>query len=199
MVSELPDDVLSNEPVMPEILIKPNKSIPTIIGICLILGSLLVGVTALSNLTAGTISSEEATALADSLNLQGANLTGSEVTDYFAELQDDGYYTTLGIIESLATIVLLSGGVLMILGKRLGVWIGAGGAGLMIVDAMVGMTILAGVESPDPLLSLTMKFLSAFFIGCGLFCLALPFVPLLVASGRAALEPMSKSIVDEEE
>ncbi|HJL59921.1 MAG TPA: hypothetical protein QF621_06185, partial [Candidatus Thalassarchaeaceae archaeon] len=193
------DDVLSNEPVMPEILIKPNKSIPTIIGICLILGSLLVGVTALSNLTAGTISSEEATALADSLNLQGANLTGSEVTDYFAELQDDGYYTTLGIIESLATIVLLSGGVLMILGKRLGVWIGAGGAGLMIVDAMVGMTILAGVESPDPLLSLTMKFLSAFFIGCGLFCLALPFVPLLVASGRAALEPMSKSIVDEEE
>ena len=199
MVSELPDDVLSNEPEMPEILIKPNKSIPTIIGICLILGSLLVGVTALSNLTAGTISSEEATALADSLNLQGANLTGSEVTDYFAELQDDGYYTTLGIIESLATIVLLSGGVLMILGKRLGVWIGAGGAGLMIVDAMVGMTILAGVESPDPLLSLTMKFLSAFFIGCGLFCLALPFVPLLVASGRAALEPMSKSIVDEEE
>jgi len=199
MVSELPDDVLSNEPVMPEILIKPNKSIPTIIGICLILGSLLVGVTALSNLTAGTISSEEATALADSLNLQGANLTGSEVTDYFAELQDDGYYTTLGLIESLATIVLLSGGVLMILGKRLGVWIGAGGAGLMIVDAMVGMTILAGVESPDPLLSLTMKFLSAFFIGCGLFCLALPFVPLLVASGRAALEPMSKSIVDEEE
>ncbi|HJM87386.1 MAG TPA: hypothetical protein QF433_04105, partial [Candidatus Thalassarchaeaceae archaeon] len=179
--------------------IKPNKSIPTIIGICLILGSLLVGVTALSNLTAGTISSEEATALADSLNLQGANITGSEVTDYFAELQDDGYYTTLGIIESLATIVLLSGGVLMILGKRLGVWIGAGGAGLMIVDAMVGMTILAGVESPDPLLSLTMKFLSAFFIGCGLFCLALPFVPLLVASGRAALEPMSKSIVDEEE
>ena len=188
MESGLSDDVLSDEPIMPEIPIKANKAIPTIIGVCLILGSLLVGVTAISNLTAGTISSEEATALADNLNLQGANLTGAEVTDYFAELQDEGYYTTLGIIESLAAIVLLSGGVLLILGKRLGVWVGAGGAGLMIVDAIVGMTILAGVESPDPLLSLSMKFVSAFFIGCGLFCLALPFVPLLVASGRAALD-----------
>ena len=188
MQSDLPDDVLSNEPIMPEVPIKANKAIPITIGVCLLLGSLLMGVSAYGNLTTGTISSEEATALADSLNLQGANLTGTEVTDYFAELQDDGYFTTLGIIESLAAIVLLVGGALMIMGKRLGVWVGAGGAGLMLVDAVVGMTILAGVESPDPLLSLSMKLVSAFFVGCGLFCLSLPFIPLLVASGRAALD-----------
>ena len=188
MESGLPDDVLSDEPIMPEIPIKANKAIPITIGVCLILGSLLMGVSAYGNLTTGTISSEEATALADSLNLQGANLTSTEVTDYFAELQDDAYFTTLGIIESLAAIVLLAGGGLMIMGRRLGVWVGAGGAGLIIIDALVGMSILAGVESPDPLLSLSMKFVSAFFIGCGLFCLALPFIPLLVASGRAALD-----------
>ena len=188
MQSGLPDDVLSDEPIMPEVPIKANKAIPITIGVCLILGSIIVGIFALSNLTTGTISSEEADALADSLNLQGADLSGSEVRDYFASLQNDGYFTTLGIIESLAAIVLLAGGGLMIMGRRIGVWVGAGGAGLMLVDAVVGMTILAGVESPDPLLSLSMKFVSAFFIGCGLFCLALPFIPLLVASGRAALE-----------
>ena len=188
MQSGLPDDVLSNEPIMPEVPIKANKAIPITIGVCLILGSLLMGVSAYGNLTTGTLSSEEATALADSLNLQGANLTGTEVIDYFTELQEDGYFTTLGIIESLAAIVLLAGGGLMIMRKRLGVWVGAGGAALMLVDAGFGMTILTGVESPDPLLSLSMKLVSAFFVGCGLFCLALPFIPLLVASGRSALD-----------
>ena len=188
MQSGLPDDVLSDEPVMPEVPIKANKAIPITIGVCLILGSFLVGLIAISNLTTGTLSSEEADTLADSLNIQGANLTGSEVTDYFASLQNDGYFTTLGVIESLAAIVLLAGGALMIMGKRLGVWVRAGGAGLMLVDAVVGITILAGVEPPDPLLSLSMKFVSAFFVGCGLFCLALPFIPLLLASGRAALD-----------
>ena len=87
MQSDLPDDVLSDEPIMPEVQIKPNKAIPITIGVCLILGSLLVGFFALSNLTTGTVSAEEADALADSLNIQGANLTGSDVTDYFDELQ----------------------------------------------------------------------------------------------------------------
>jgi hypothetical protein len=58
----------------------------------------------------------------------------------------------------------------------------------MLIDAFVGIRILTGVESPDPLLSLSMNLVSAFFIGCGLFCLALPFIPLLLASGRAALK-----------
>ena len=188
MQSDLPDDVLSDEPIMPEVQIKPNKAIPITIGVCLILGSLLMGFSAYGNLTNGAMPSEEADALADSLNIQGANLTGSDVTDYFTELQDNGYFTTLGIIESLAAIVLLVGGALMIMGRRQGVWVGAGGAGLMLVDAFVGIRILTGVESPDPLLSLSMNLVSAFFIGCGLFCLALPFIPLLLASGRAALK-----------
>jgi hypothetical protein len=173
---------------MPEIPIKPNKSIPITIGIILIIGSLLVGITAISNFTAGTISDEEATALADSLNIQGANLTNDEVIYYFDELQNAGYYTTLGIIESFAAIALLAGGALMIMGKKLGVWVGAGGAGFMLLDAAVGIIILGGIESPDPLLSLSMKIMSAFFVACGLLCLAMPFIPLLLASARAALE-----------
>ncbi len=188
MESDLPDDVLSDEPIMPEVQIKPNKAIPITIGVCLILGSLLMGVSAYANLTNEAMPPEEAEAIADSLNIQGANLTVSDVTNYFDELQNKNYFTTLGIIESLAAIVLLVGGALMIMGRRQGVWVGAGGAGLMLVDAVVGMAILGGVESPDPLLSLSMKFVSAFFIGCGLFCLALPFIPLLLASGRAALK-----------
>ena len=97
MQSDLPDDVLSDEPIMPEVQIKPNQAIPITIGVCLIIGSLLMGFSAYGNLTNGAMPSEEGDALADSLNIQGANLTGSDVTDYFDELQDNGYFTTLGI------------------------------------------------------------------------------------------------------
>ena len=44
------------------------------------------------------------------------------------------------------------------------------------------------MESPDQLLTLSMRIASGIGIGCGLLCLALPLVPLLVASGRAALD-----------
>jgi len=199
MVSELPDDVLSNEPVMPEILIKPNKSIPITIAVFLIIGSLMVGFSSYGNLSNKGMPDDEAQNLADSLNTQGSNLTGEQVNAYFDELADAGYFSTLGIIEAMACIALLASGVLLIIGKKLGVWMGIGGGGLYLLDAIVGFVILSGVESPDNLLTMSMRIASGIGMGCGLLCLALPFVPLLVASGRAALEPMSKSIVDEEE
>ncbi|HJM87930.1 MAG: hypothetical protein QF479_05480 [Candidatus Poseidoniaceae archaeon] len=188
MVSELPDDVLSNEPVMPEILIKPNKSIPITIAVFLIIGSLMVGFSSYGNLSNKGMPDDEAQNLADSLNTQGSNLTGEQVNAYFDELADAGYFSTLGIIEAMACIALLASGVLLIIGKKLGVWMGIGGGGLYLLDAIVGFVILSGVESPDNLLTMSMRIASGIGMGCGLLCLALPFVPLLVASGRAALE-----------
>lgn len=188
LTSGLPDDVLSDEPVMPEVPIKVNNAIPVTIGICLILGSLLMGFSAYGNLSSNVMSATDATSMADGLNAQGANLTGEDVSGYFQLLDDAGYFSTLGGIELFASIVLMAGGVMLLKKLRLGVWVGAGGASLILLDAIVGMSILSSVESPDELLNLSMKIASAFWIGCGLFCLALPFIPLLVASGRAALK-----------
>jgi hypothetical protein len=188
MAGSLPSDVLSDEPVMPEIPIKPNKSIPITIAVFLIIGSLIVGFSAYSNLSNEGMSNDEAQNLADSLNTQGSNLTGDQVVIYFDELADAGYFTTLGIIEAMACIALLTSGVLLIIGKKLGVWIGVGGGGLYLLDAIIGFVILSGVESPDELLTMSMRIASGIGMGCGLLCLALPFVPLLVASGRASLE-----------
>jgi len=188
MEGSLPEDVLSDEPVMPEIPIKPNRSIPITIAVFLILGSLIVGFSAYANLSNEGMSDDEAQNLADSLNTQGSNLTSDQVKIYFDELADAGYFTTLGIIEAMACIALLTSGVLLIIGKKLGAWVGIGGGGLYLLDAIVGSVILSGVESPDELLTMSMRIASGIGIGCGLLCLALPFVPLLVASGRAALE-----------
>jgi len=188
MDSGLSDDVLSDEPVMPEIQIKPNKSIPITIAVFLIIGSLIVGFSSYSNLSNEGMGEDEAQNLADSLNLQGSNLTAEEVRGYFDELEDAGYFTTLGIIEAITSIALLAAAVMLIKGKKLGVWIGVGGGGLYLLDAIIGFVILSGVESPDQLLTLSMRIASGIGIGCGLLCLALPLVPLLVASGRAALD-----------
>tara|TARA_B100001750_G_scaffold45537_1_gene33795 strand:+ start:3002 stop:3607 length:606 start_codon:yes stop_codon:yes gene_type:complete len=188
MDSGLSDDVLSDEPVMPEIQIKPNKSIPITIAVFLIIGSLIVGFSSYSNLSNEGMGEDEAQNLADSLNLQGSNLTAEEVRGYFDELEDAGYFTTLGIIEAITSIALLVAAVMLIKGKKLGVWIGVSGGGLYLLDAIIGFVILSGVESPDQLLTLSMRIASGIGIGCGLLCLALPLVPLLVASGRAALD-----------
>ena len=185
---ELPADVLSDEPVMPEIPIKPNNAIPVTIGVLLILGALAIGFSAYTNLSTEGMSADEAQVMADALNSQGAELTGEQVQEYFDELADAGYFTTLGVIELVASLVLLTGGVLLLLKRKLGVWLGIGGGSLVLLDAIVGFVILSGVEPPSELLSISMKLTSGVGIGCGLLCLALPFVPLLIATGRAALD-----------
>ena len=185
---ELPADVLSDEPVMPEIPIKPNNAIPVTIGVLLILGALAIGFSAYTNLSTEGMSADEAQVMADALNSQGAELTSEQVQEYFDELADAGYFTTLGAIELVASLVLLTGGVLLLLKRKLGVWLGIGGGSLVLLDAIVGFVILSGVEPPSELLSISMKLTSGVGIGCGLLCLALPFVPLLIATGRAALD-----------
>ena len=188
MDTELPDDVFSDEPVMPEIPIKPNNTIPVTIGVLLILGALTIGYSAYTNLSATGMSADEAETMADALNVQGANLTGEQVQDYFGELGDAGYFSTLGAIELVACLVLLAGGGLLLMKRKLGVWLGVGGGSLVLLDAIVGFVILNRVEAPSEMLTLTLQITSGIGIGCGLLCLALPFVPLLFAAGRAALD-----------
>ena len=188
MDTGMPADVFSDEPVMPEIPIKPNNAIPVTIGVLLILGALAIGFSAYTNLSTEGMSADEAQVMADALNSQGAELTGEQVQEYFDELADAGYFTTLGAIELVASLVLLAGGVLLLMKRKLGVWLGIGGGSLVLLDAIVGFVILSGVEPPSELLSISMKLTSGVGIGCGLLCLALPFVPLLIATGRAALD-----------
>ena len=188
MDTGMPDDVFSDEPVMPEIPIKPNNAIPVTIGVLLILGALALGFSAYTNLSTEGMSPDEAQVMADALNAQGAELTGEQVQEYFDELADAGYFTTLGAIELVSCLVLLAGGVLLLMKRKLGVWLGVGGGSLVLLDAIVGFVILNRVEAPSEMLTLTLQITSGIGIGCGLLCLALPFVPLLFAAGRAALD-----------
>ncbi len=121
MDTGMPADVFSDEPVMPEIPIKPNNAIPVTIGVLLILGALAIGFSAYTNLSTEGMSADEAQVMADALNSQGAELTGEQVQEYFDELADAGYFTTLGAIELVASLVLLTGGVLLLLKRKLGV------------------------------------------------------------------------------
>lgn len=188
----------SSEPRMPEIPIKPNTAIPVVVGLFLILGGILLAYSAYSNLFGGQDdASSQAADTAATINEAGGNLTEQEVKDYFAALDDAGYYTTLGIIESIAAVLLLYGGALLMRCMRKGVRIALAGGALVAVDAIIGLLILNGVESPDPLLSITLKVLGAICIVVGLLCTALPLIPMLITSGKAALLPALEPSEDE--
>ncbi|MBC8438053.1 MAG: hypothetical protein H8D82_02155 [Euryarchaeota archaeon] len=187
MESGLPDDVLSDEPVMPVVPIKPNKTIPLMIGICLIIGGLLIGLSSVSNFMTQPMDNQQAGEIADGLNAQGSNLSAEDITGFFDDLEEANYFTILGVIELIASITLLIAGILMVMKNPQSIKIGFAGAGLVIFDAGVSLFILNSIESPDPLLSMSMNLAAGFWLACGLFCLGLPAIPLLVKSGRAAL------------
>ena len=175
---------------MPAIPIKPNPAIPVVVGLLLMLGGLMLGLSAYSNLFGGSEAAEtQAAETAESINSAGGDLSEQDVIDYFEALDAAGYYTTLGIIESLACVTLLCGGVMLLRRMRIGIRVGIAGGALVAVDAIVGLVLLNGIEPPDPFLAISMKILSAVYVVCGLLCMALPLMPLLISSGRAALLP----------
>ena len=186
----MPESGFDTAPSMPAIPIKPNPAIPVVVGLLLMLGGLMLGFSAYSNLFGGSEAAEtQAAETAESINSAGGDLSEQDVIDYFEALDAAGYYTTLGIIESLACVTLLCGGVMLLRRMRIGIRVGIAGGALVAVDAIVGLVLLNGIEPPDPFLAISMKILSAVYVVCGLLCMALPLMPLLISSGRAALLP----------
>ena len=187
------NDIQDADPVLPMIPVKPNNAIPATIAVLLLLGSLFMLYSAYSNLSADPPSSAELEEMAEQFNAAGANTSGAELEQFFQELDDAGYFTTLGLIEVVASLTLWGGSILFFLRDRRGVWVGAAGGTLVMVDAIYGLITMLGLsEGYDPLISTTFKVTAGLGLGCGIICIALPFIPLLFAAGRAALhKPVS--------
>lgn len=182
--------------------ITPTPAIPQAVGIILILGGLLAIFSGGANLI--EVFSDEPLdpsafePLAQQIRTSGENITAEQIVEFYDNLESQGYYVTLGILETSAGICLLLGGFFLFRLNKIGVKIGALGGGLLLIDALLGAYFLSTSNPPSELLTLTLNILQGLVTMCGLFCTILPFVPLMFAGARQALERQSEKLRDSE-
>jgi len=186
MQSDLPDDVLSDEPIMPEIPIKPNKSIPITIGVIEIIGAILMMLLSLSMILS--------LMMVDTLVDQ---MTDTDATQ-FEFIMESGQFHFNIVMFFLSSITLFVGGVMLIKKHLRGVYVSAGGGalfGLTLIIGEIWMVILA--KNND---TISYSFGPSIAINglCAILCFLFPLIILLLPQGKAALSPIQHSKNEEE-
>ena len=176
MDNELSGDVLSDEPVMPEIPLKPNNTIPITIGVIEIIGAIILLLISASLIL--TLS------MVDSLDTSGG-MSEEEVAQFDAIVESGQLHFTV-VMFSLSSIILIVGGLMLVKKRLTGVYISAGGG------ALFGLTMVAGevwmsVIAEDYGFSYSLGASAAIEGVCALLCFVFPLLVLLFPQGKAAL------------
>jgi hypothetical protein len=195
------------ELVMPEIPIRPNPSIPTVTAIILLLGAAMVGFATYSSFMSDELFTEADEAqLATQFTESGANVTVTQedLAQYDDQFSNSTYGTWSSLLLLLSTGSLLGGGILLLRGDRRGIHSGALGAFLLISVNMWASSASTEAATHLPeITSLTFATMYYIYACCGLFCLTSAVIPMLFASGRAALAVspinLEKMALEEEE
>jgi hypothetical protein len=177
------------ELVMPEIPIRPNHSIPTVTAIILLLGAAMVGFATYSSFMSDELFTEaDETQLAKQFTESDANVSQEDLAQYDDHFSNSTYGTWSSLLLLLSTGSLLGGGILLLRGDRRGIHAGALGAFLLIsVNLWASSASTEAATHLPEIASLTFATMYYIYACCGLFCLTSSVMPMLFASGRAAL------------
>ncbi len=185
---------IEEELIMPEIPIRPNTAIPAAVGVMMILGGLMVGYAAFSAFGSSEMfTSADEEQLANQFTESGAEVTSDDIEQYDDKFSSSVYRDWNGLLFTVSSICLLGGGVLMYKGNRRGVSMSLCGAGLLIISNAWGSMTSQDASSHLPeVVQLTFVSMYYIYACCGLFCLSSAGLPMLFASGRAALRHPTK-------
>ena len=164
------------ELVMPEIPVRPNNAIPVAIGIILILGSLTGALLSATMVFAIQID--------DEIRAQAGYTEEMNVT--LDMLQDSGMGVTLSLMYGFMSIALLVGGIMLIRKKPLGVRFSVIGCSMFLLATIVQI-VWSYFISADYGIEFSMSFDLVCSLTCGIFCITLPLVTVLIPEGKAAL------------
>ena len=184
------------ELVMPEIPVRANRSIPAVTAIILLLGAAMVGFAAYNSFTNDELYSEaDEEQLAKQFTESDADVTQEDLQKYDEDFSNSAYGKWSGVLFSLSTLCLILGGVFLLRGDRRGIHSGALGAFILISANLWGGSASneAATHLPE-IASLTFATLYYIYACCGLFCMTSAVMPMLFASGRAALAPPSANL-----
>ncbi len=185
--------------VMPVIPVRPNHSIPTVTAIILFLGAAMVGYAAYNAFTTDELYSEaDESQLADQFTESDADVTQEDLQHYDENFSNSTYGKWNGLLFSASTVCLIGGGILLLRGDRRGIHSGVLGALTLISANLWGGSASkeAATHLPE-IASLTFATMYYIYACCGLFCMTSALMPMLFASGRAALPSPSADVVVE--
>ena len=185
--------------VMPEIPVRPNRSIPAVTAIILFLGAAMVGFAAFNAFTTDELYSEaDETQLAKQFTESDADVTQEDLQQYDEDFSNSTYGKWNGLLFSASTLCLIGGGILLFRGDRRGIHSGVLGAFILISANLWGGSASkeAATHLPE-IASLTFATMYYIYACCGLFCLTSAVMPMLFASGRAALTSPAADVVVE--
>ena len=183
---------------------KPDKKGPKTIAILLIMGSLLMGFTAVGDFKlsqADDLSQEELDTLLTNVRTNnGDNITDEEYQGYHDEVRDSGAYTIRGGSVMIGAILILVGGIMLFRLKSMGPKIALTGS---IIAALGGLYANLEIHSFSkellpPSLILANKILGYLCGFCMVICGSLAALPLMNASAKAALGQKVTLVTEEE-
>ena len=178
--------------IMPEIPIRPNPSIPVAVAVIMVLGGLLVGYAAYNAFFADELFSEaDESQLAQQFTdaTPSDNITQEDIEEYDSNFSSSNYNSWNGVLFLCSALFLITGGALMYIGQRRGVYLSIFGAVLLTSTNIWGSNASQDAAAHLPeFVSLTFATMYYIYACCGLFCISSAILPLLFASSRAALD-----------
>ena len=178
--------------VAPVIPVRPNSTIPVLMGLLLLLGGILVmimGYSEISRQGEPNLPESEVKQLETGFS-QSSNITGEDIQDLHDELRHAKYYWYLGSGFMFGGLLMLVGGVQLLRRRSIGAKLGMGGNAIVILAALISYGISSGPANElGSMVSVTYTGLAFVYGICSLCCGVFAAFPLLHASGRAALDP----------
>jgi len=179
------DDDADESRVPIEIPIKPQNGLLKVIATLIIVGGILVFSIGILGFMSQEVPPDFYEDQASQMNAAGQNVTVEEVQQFFEATEK--YADTQRVIEVLAGIGLIIGGGMLFFANSRGIYVGAMGGSLVIVDAIFITLGLNAVETESLVLVASGYMLQGLMSTCGVFCTVLPLLPLFFSGLRAAL------------
>lgn len=175
----------------PEIRARPNAAIPITTAVIMLLGALFCTYAGISGIVQDQgMSDEQIVEIQKQMNASGEEVTVEQLETFWDRLEGSSFMMLSPYVSLLTAGLLGYGGVQLWRMERIGVKVGAGGGGLFTLTSLWQVrTMNSAAEGLPSILKVSFIATALIYTFCGLFCLATAFLPLLIASGRAALEP----------
>ena len=183
------DDDVEDSKVPIEIPIKPQNGLLKIIALLIIVGGILVFSIGALAFMPQEVPPDFYEDQANAMNAAGQNVTVEEVQQFFEATEK--YADAQRVIEVFAGIGLIAGGAMLFFANSRGIYVGAIGGSLVIIDAIIITVGLSAVETESLVLVASGYMLQGLMSTCGIFCTVLPLLPLFFSGLKAALNNQS--------
>lgn len=192
--SEIPLDLFA---------VRPDTKGPRTIGILLILGALVLLGLAYGDIglhSATDLSNDEVQLILDVPNSQGDgsnDISTEQYQTFHDAARESGGYALRGYGLVLASLLLITGGIMLIFLNGLGAKLAVSGASIGLITGIAGSLMVKGAADThlEGVLLMTYEITTYLCGVCMVMCLGIAALPMINARARLALYPENKVIL----